>query len=180
VRVSIADDRRRFALHHLPDLLIIALPLLRPLRLLRLVMLLRVMNRTATGSLRGKVVTYVAGATVLLVLTSALAVLDAERHRVGANITSFGDALWWACTTITTVGYGDRYPVTTQGRLVAVGLMIAGIALLGVVTAAIASWLIEQIRETGEEQQDLTVDAITELSAEIARLRTMLVQHPER
>jgi voltage-gated potassium channel len=55
--------------------------------------------------------------------------------------------LWWALTTIATVGYGDRYPVTGQGRLVAAGLMVAGIAVLGVVTASIASWLIEKVRE---------------------------------
>lgn len=174
VRVSIAADRHRFVRRHVPDLLIIALPLLRPLRLLRLVLLLRVMNRSATNSLRGRVVTYVAGATVLLVFTAALAVLDAERHRAGASIRSFGDALWWSCTTITTVGYGDRYPITTEGRFVAVGLMIAGIALLGVVTASIASWLIEQIRVTGEQEQDVTLEAIQVLSAELAELKALL------
>ncbi len=61
VRVRIADDRRHYVLHHIPDLLVIALPLLRPLRLLRLIALLRIMNRSAAGSLRGKVAIYVTG-----------------------------------------------------------------------------------------------------------------------
>jgi hypothetical protein len=81
----------------------------------------------------------------------ALAVLDAERGKPGANITTFGDAIWWAMTTITTVGYGDRYRTTAIGRLAAAGLMIGGIALLGVVTATLASWLIEQVAETEDE-----------------------------
>ena len=50
----------------------------------------------------------------------SIAVLDAEQNPPGANITTFGDALWWACETVTTVGYGDRYPVTPDGRAIAV------------------------------------------------------------
>ncbi|WP_432949041.1 potassium channel family protein [Kribbella sp. CA-253562] len=55
-----------------------------------------------------------------------------------------GDALWWATTTVTTVGYGDHFPTTSEGRIVGVGLMLAGIALVGTVTAALASWFVEQ------------------------------------
>ncbi len=67
--------------------------------------------------------------------------LDAERHAENASITTFRDALWWTLTTMSTVGYGDRYPVTAEGRLVAGLLMVGGIALLGVITGTIASWL---------------------------------------
>ncbi len=62
--------------------------------------------------------------------------LDAEQDAEGANVSTYGDALWWACTTVTTVGYGDRFPVTFEGRMIAVLLMIVGIATLGAVTAA--------------------------------------------
>lgn len=75
---------------------------------------------------------------VLLAFCGGPAVLDAERSHPAANITGFGDAAWWAATTMTTIGYGDRYPVTATGRLAAVALMVAGIAVLGVVTATLA------------------------------------------
>jgi len=74
----------------------------------------------------------------------AIAVLDAEQDAADANITTFGDALWWACTTVTTVGYGDRYPVTLEGRAVAVVLMIIGIGVVGAVTASVATWLMSR------------------------------------
>lgn len=78
---------------------------------------------------------YVAGGSALIAFCAALAVLDAERANPGANITTFGDAAWWAVTTMTTVGYGDRHPTTGTGRLAAAGLMVVGIPLLGSVTA---------------------------------------------
>ncbi len=90
--------------------------------------------------------------------------LDAERTNPEANITGFGDAAWWAIVTMTTVGYGDRYPTTGVGRLAAVALMLAGIAVLGVVTATLASWLVEQVKTSEQEQTE-------ELRAEIADLR---------
>ena len=76
---------------------------------------------------------------LLTLFLAALAVLDAERSADNANIVTFGDALWWATTTATTVGYGDLFPVTTEGRWVAVGLMVAGIALIVLVTAGLAA-----------------------------------------
>ncbi len=77
-------------------------------------------------------------------------------------------------TTIATVGYGDRYPITGQGRFVAAGLMLAGIALLGVVTASIASWLIEKVREVEADAQAMTRRDVAELRAEIRALRREL------
>lgn len=170
-RVLLAEDRPRYIGRHVVDLAMIALPVLRPLRLLRVVMLLRLLNRQATDSLRGRVAVYVAGSTTLVVLCAALAILDAERTDPHGNIVTFGDALWWAVSTITTVGYGDRFPVTGQGRLVAVGLMLAGIALLGVVTASIASWLIERVRQVETEAQTDTSADLRELTEQVRLLR---------
>jgi voltage-gated potassium channel len=123
--------------------------------LLRIVALLSILNRATGGSMRGRVVVYIVGATSLVLFVASLAVLEAERGAKGATITTFGDAVWWVMTTVTTVGYGDRYPMTTQGRFIAGGLMLAGIALLGIVTASLASWLIDHVREVNEEAQAL-------------------------
>jgi voltage-gated potassium channel len=176
-RIYLAKGQRgHYALRHALDLVMIALPVLRPLRLLRVVMLLRFLNRQATDSLTGRVAIYVSGGTVLIVFCAGLAVLDAERGKAGANISSFGDALWWATTTITTVGYGDHYPVTTEGRFVAVGLMLAGIALLGVVTASIASWLIGRVRQIEVDNQSETREDLAGLRDEIRALRGELAE----
>lgn len=173
-RIGLAKRRRRYVVRHIPDLVVVALPILRPLRLLRLVMLLRMLNRGATDSLRGRVAIYVAGAAVLLIYTASLAELDAERNAPHSNITGFGDAVWWAMTTVTTVGYGDRYPVTAQGRLVAAGLMIGGIALIGVITAALASWLIERVRTVEADAQAATRRDIAELSQRLEEVTQAL------
>ena len=174
VRVSLSDRRRKYVLRNLPDLLVLVVPVFRPLRLLRLLVLLKVLNRQAADSLRGRVAVYVTGSAALIIFCAALSVLDAERGHRGANIETFGDALWWATTTVTTVGYGDRYPVTAQGRLIAVALMLAGIALIGVVTASFASWLIDRVRQVEQASQAVTAADLDALRAEIVALRDQL------
>lgn len=131
---------------------LIALRMLRPLRLLRLLAFARVLNRSAAGSLVGKVSAYVAGTAMMALGLGALAVLDAEQDSPYANITTFGDALWWSATTVTTVGYGDHFPVTTTGRLVAVALMLVGIACIGAITAGVAAWLVAQVEADGRAE----------------------------
>lgn len=166
-RVWAAHNRRRYFTKHLLDLLIVALPALRPLRLLRLVVLFRVLNRKAAASLRGRVPLYVTVSAATLVVCAALAVLNAERDAAGSNIKSFGDALWWAVVTVTTVGYGDHFPVTFQGRCVAVGLMIGGVALIGVVTASFAAWFIDRVRDEEDEVQAATQRDLAEIAARL-------------
>jgi voltage-gated potassium channel len=146
----LAEQRRSWFWHNLPSLIILIVPVLRPLRLLRLVTLLSVLNRTAVRGLRERVAVYAVGGVVLLVICGALAVTDAERGQPGSSISGFGDGLWWAVVTVTTVGYGDMSPVTLTGRLVAVGLMIGGIALLGTVSGMLASWMVEQIKTSDQ------------------------------
>ena len=176
VRLALSRSRWMFIRRNLFDLAVVALPLLRPLRLLRLVTLLSVLNRNGGASLRGRVAVYVAGSTVLVLFVASLAVLDAERGQPGTNVATFGDALWWAVTTVTTVGYGDRFPVTSSGRFIAGGLMLGGIALLGVVTASLAAWLLESVREVEEETQAATRHDVLVLSREIAALRAELAR----
>lgn len=171
VRWRLSSDRRGFVRSSGFDLMVIALPILRPLRVLRLLTLLSVLNRRVASSLRGRIAVYLAGSTILVLFCAALAVLDAERRNPEANIVGFSDALWWAITTVTTVGYGDRYPVTGEGRLVAGLLMLGGIALLGMVTATLASWLVDRVRAVEEEFQAVTRGDLRALKQEVAALR---------
>lgn len=179
-RLRLTTNRARYFWRHLLDLFVVALPILRPLRLLRFVLLLRILNRSATASLRGRVALYVVSATLLVIFCASLAVLDAERGHPHANLTTFGDSLWWACVTVTTVGYGDHFPVTAEGRFVAIGLMLAGLALLGVVTGSLASWFIEKVREVEDDAQAATRHDIAELREEVIRLRQAIVEQDRR
>jgi len=174
VRLALAPSCPHFIGSNLPDLAVLALPLLRPLRMLRLLTLLTVVNRYAGATLRGRVAVYVAGSSVLLIFVSSLAVLDAERNAPHATIKTFGDAVWWAFTTVTTVGYGDRFPTTGTGRVVAIGLMLGGIALLGVITASLASWLVQRVAEVEEESQAATRADLLALGAQISALQEQL------
>jgi len=150
IRLALATKRGSYALRHWYDILMILLPLVRPLRLLRLVVLVRVLDRSVGDSLAGRTLVYVSGAAGLATGLAAVAVLDAERGAPDANIQSFGDALWWAATTVTSVGYGDRIPVTTEGRVVAVALMLVGIGLIGTVMASVATWMLRRTAKTDQ------------------------------
>ncbi|AWH96886.1 ion transporter [Dietzia psychralcaliphila] len=171
VRLALAKPRGRWLFTHWYELAVIALPMLRPLRLLRLVMMLSVMHRSAGTAVRGQVIAYAAGSTSVLLVVSSLAMLDAERGAPGGSIETYGEALWWAVVTVTTVGYGDIAPVTPVGRVIATGLMLAGIALLGVVTATLASWIVDRVSEQDEANQTATQAQVSRLTADIAALR---------
>ncbi|WP_010542213.1 potassium channel family protein [Dietzia alimentaria] len=174
VRVVLAENRLRWLVAHWYEVAVIVLPMLRPLRLLRLVTLLGFLQRSAGTVVRGQVTIYAAGWTTVLLVVSSLAMLDAERGAPGASIDSYGEALWWSAVTVTTVGYGDFSPVTPVGRAIAVGLMIAGIALLGVVTATLASWIADRVGEQSGAHHAATKAQVAELSEEIAALRRQL------
>jgi voltage-gated potassium channel len=170
VRLCLAERRWHWFVRHLLDFAIVALPLLRPLRLLRLLVLIEVLQKAIGDAFRGRIVVYTVSGVVLLIYTASLAVFDKERYLHGATINSFGKALWWSITTVTTVGYGDVYPVTNTGRVIAVLLMIGGISLVGVVTAALASWIIERVTEEETVIQAATVAHVEELRNEIRAL----------
>jgi voltage-gated potassium channel len=170
VRLALARRRWRFVGTHLLDLAILVLPMFRQLRVLRVITAVSVMNRQLRDDARGRVALYVVVSVALIGFVASLAVLDAERDALDSSITTFGEAVWWTMTTISTVGYGDRYPVTPEGRLVAVSLMVAGIALLGVVTASLASWFVENVRRGGVAVER----ELDEMSAEVNRTEVQL------
>lgn len=157
VRIVLERYRFRFILRHPIDILLVALPMLRPLRVLRIFTAGQTLFARRRGLLKSTQAIVFAAA--LLVFIGALAELDAERPARGANITKFSDAIWWALTTVTTVGYGDQYPITTTGRLVAGALMLVGISLLGLITATVASWFVAQ-EKAGEQAASDRLDVI--------------------
>ncbi|MET9520705.1 potassium channel family protein [Streptomyces sp. NPDC002994] len=184
VRLSLSPSKRLFIRSHPLDLLAVLLPLLRPLQLLRLVSTLLLVGRRARMASQIQLTTYVGGAVIGLLMFGSLAVLEVERGAPGGNIKTLGDAVWWSFTTMTTVGYGDHSPTTGLGRVLAVGLMLSGIALLGVVTANIAAWFISRFErdDVEERRQTVLLEALTrevkELRAEVGRLSGGAAQVP--
>jgi voltage-gated potassium channel len=104
--------------------------------------------------------------SILLVVFASVAILQFEQTP-GANITTAQDAVWWAVVTLTTVGYGDRYPVTGEGRVIAGLLMIAGVGLFGTFSGYVASWFLAS--GVDAEKNDLA-----DLRAELVALRQVL------
>jgi voltage-gated potassium channel len=127
--------------------LVAVVPLLRFFRLFHVAAFVRTQRARGRGAIleelyvsRAAVTFYMTIFLVIAVLELAGAlVLDAEAGAAGANITTPGDALWWGYVTITTVGYGDEYPVTAAGRIIGFFLLTAGVALFSVFTGFIAN-----------------------------------------
>jgi voltage-gated potassium channel len=138
-----AKDKKKYLMKHPLEVAAVLLPFLRPLRLLRVISFgSLVIQKVAVGrqfAITIKVIT----TSIFVAYISAVQITIIERDIDGSNIKNFGDGLWWAITTVTTVGYGDRFPTTTEGRFLAVGLMIMGISLMGVITASVASWFVK-------------------------------------
>jgi voltage-gated potassium channel len=176
VRLSLAANRRQWFVNHIFDLLVVALPLMRPLRLLRLVVLVGALQKAIGDAVRGRILVFTISGVVLLIYVASLAILQTERDEPGAKITSFGKAVWWAINEVTTIGSNDLYPLTVTGRVVAVLLMIGGITLIGVVTASLASWIVQRVAEADRAYQTATAAQIDELRDEIRMLTEELRQ----
>jgi voltage-gated potassium channel len=168
VRLSLADQRWRFVRSHPLDLIAVLVPAFRSLRFLIAVARL---SAVAQRGMAERVIARTVLVALSVVLAGAAVGLEAERDAPDASITTFGDALWWALTTVTTVGYGDRFPITAEGRVVGGVLMVVGIAAMGAVTAAIATHLIR----AGEiEDPDENTQRLQRLEAQVARLVELL------
>jgi voltage-gated potassium channel len=174
VRLYLAPSRRRFFTRHLVDLAVVALPALRPLRALRL---LRLLNLARAGAVLANALKrareilahqglhFVLLAVLSIVIVCSAAELGFEQHAHGSTIHNFGDALWWATVTVTTVGYGDKYPVSPGGRGVAVVLMLVGIGLISVLTATVASYFVEEKADQEKAELNQRLDRIEAMLA---------------
>lgn len=178
MRLFLASPRGPWFRRHIFDLLVVVLPALKPLRLLKALTLVHTLQRTAGTALRSRIAIYGAGASVILIWIAALSVLDAERGAPGANIENFGDAIWWAFVTITTVGYGDFYPVTAGGRLIAVLLMCGGVAVVGVVTATLASWVLERVATDHDDDEPATRGQVRRVASQLDDISERLGRPP--
>ncbi|MFF2064790.1 potassium channel family protein [Streptomyces sp. NPDC058200] len=152
VRLVLSGEGVRFVRTHWLDTVVLVLPLLRPLRIVNTYSTVQRRRDRPRLSLYGRVMAYAALTAGLLSFAAALAVYQQEHGAPGATIVTFGDAVWWACSAITTVGYGDVTPVTPLGRLFAVCLMACGVALLGAVTGSFSSWLIQVFAREDKEK----------------------------
>jgi voltage-gated potassium channel len=156
IRLYLAPSKARFVKGNVIDLFVVIVPFLRPLRVARSARALRLLraSRLTVFLLRAldagrdvlthRKLHYTLLISLVVTIGAAVLVMELERGATDANITSLPDALWWAVTTITTVGYGDRFPTTAAGRGVAVVLMIFGIALFGLLAGSLASFFIER------------------------------------
>jgi voltage-gated potassium channel len=179
VKVSIAPDRLRYLRRHWFDIALVALPMFRSLKLLRSVRALRTLTIARALTLASRAVIgvgqilgrrgmqYVLLIAMIVVILAGALVTAAERSHQEATIHSFADGLWWAVTTVTTVGYGDTYPKTAAGRGIGVALMLLGITLFGVVTAHLAAIFVE-------DQEDAVEARLIELTKKIGDLEELI------
>lgn len=145
-----AESKKTYLKKHPLEIASVLLPFLRPLRLMRVISFGGLaIQRVAVGR-QFAITLKVLLTSIFIAYISAVQITITERTVEGSNIKNFGDGIWWAITTVTTVGYGDRYPTTSQGKVMAVGLMIMGISLMGVVTASVAAWFVKMSQEEPE------------------------------
>ena len=142
-----ASNKMQFLKKHPLEILAVILPFLRPLRLLRFIsfgtLVFEKVNLGKSIAISFKVII----TALFLTYLAGIEITMAERGEPGATILSVGDGFWWAITTLTTVGYGDIYPTTTEGRFIAVGLMVSGICVLGVISATVAAWFVKMTQD---------------------------------
>lgn len=140
--------RASYAWHNPLDLLALIMPVFRALHSVSLLQRVQFFQGRGGTAMRARTIAFLLAYAIVYVWFLAILTLHVERSAPGSTITSFGDAIWWACVTVFTVGYGDVVPVTLVGRLNAVLLMMGGVAIIAVVSAVVVSFLTERIRHT--------------------------------
>lgn len=194
IRFNQAENKLKFMKWGWIDLLS-SIPMVEQLqfiRIIRIARILRAFQQIRSSKIMFKMIfehrfkatfSLVSAVSFVLVTFGAIGILLLEQGQPGSNINNGIDALWWSFVTITTVGYGDYYPVTTGGRIIAAMLMTAGVGLFGTFTGFISSWFVDGGEQT--EQQNPKADKlygeITELKQDIAELKQLISQqYPAR
>ena len=140
-------SKKEYLRKHPLELISVLLPFLRPLRLMRVISFGGLALQKIAMGKQFAITIKVALTAIFVSYIAAVQITISERDVEGSNIKTFSDGLWWAVTTVTTVGYGDRFPTTPEGRILAVMLMLVGISLVGVITASVASWFVRLSQE---------------------------------
>ena len=173
-RFTLAEKKLPFLKRNVIELIAVVLPFFRPLRALRLLSVATIGFRRFGGKLRNRITFYVFGAAFMLWFITGLAVTEAERGVEGANIANVWQGWWWSFITMATVGYGDKFPITPEGQWVAVIIVLTGIALLGTISAFLASWFIDNVEKVETEILEDTIktnESIADLLNEVKSLR---------
>ena len=188
VKTYLAPERRRYLITHWFDVLIVVIPFLRPLRVLRAVRLLRLLRLLQVAALLSRLsfswvrlfgrhgLGYILLICSAAVIAIAAGVTIVEHTNPSASIEDFPTALWWAITTVTTVGYGDTAPITGPGRILGVLLMLVGISVFGIFAAGVAAFFVES--DTEQRSNADLADEVRELRSQIADLRNDLTATP--
>jgi voltage-gated potassium channel len=140
IQMFLSTNKSKFFKTHLGELILVIVPFFRPLRALRALLF------TTSASFRNRnaylrsIPALVSATTFLMIIIMGAAVLDVERNAPG-------DAIWWGLITVTTIGYGDVYPVTAEGRLVAAVLIIFGLVMVSTLTASFAAWILSHDKD---------------------------------
>ena len=163
-------------------------PLTAIFRLARLGRLYRIMRIMRQRNLKGilaefrerraeSALTIAVIVALLTITTAAVVVLQVESQDPDANIKSGSDAFWWAFVTVTTVGYGDRYPVSDSGRFFAMLLMVVGVGIFGVLTSYLSAAFIgdeDEDTDSGDVDRESLQIELSEIKSELAELKSLL------
>ncbi len=165
-KLMISENKKVFIKGHLFELLIIAVPFVRPLRLLRLIPVIAAFLKYSSKTMAGRMLQHASLIAVMVSSVSAVMMYQLERTHPGSNIHNLGDAIWWAASTIATFGAGSLAPVTAAGKVISFVLMLSSIAYAGVLTASVASWFVQSDEsKQHSEQLSLILEKLESLEA---------------
>lgn len=176
VRLYLAPRRLYFITHNLMNLAIVLLPAWRIVSFLAMIHLTANRQYKRLSELAMKLFGY----TAIFIIMFALAIYSVESSEPGSMIRDLPTAYWWTFTTLATVGYGDVYPITGIGRVIAVVVMLYGVGMVAVATGALASWIIEKIGGMEEQEHPATKADVDDLRQEISELRALLAREYAR
>lgn len=147
---------------------------IRVVRLIKAIKSISEISHALTENKASSSIHFLIVVSLMVMLFGSIYILYLERHIPGSNIQTAADAFWWTFITITTVGYGDFYPVTPEGRLVAVILISIGVGMFGSLTAILASWILNPEQEKVRDEQ--LAMQVEELKSEVSELKELMIE----